>query len=44
MGGRKIELWIKENNYKIVKFSDQKEFTNINDPNELKKIEKKTIN
>tara|TARA_B100001996_G_scaffold195267_1_gene149522 strand:+ start:121 stop:699 length:579 start_codon:yes stop_codon:yes gene_type:complete len=43
-GGRKIELWIKENNYKIVKFSNQKEFTNINDPNELKEIEKKTIN
>ncbi|MDA9211124.1 molybdenum cofactor guanylyltransferase [Methylophilaceae bacterium] len=38
-GGRKMELWIKKNNYKVVKFSDPKAFININSLNELKKIE-----
>mgnify|MGYP006113401841 CR=1 FL=1 len=38
-GGRKMELWIKENNYKVVKFNDLKAFTNINNLSELKKIE-----
>ena len=39
LGGRKMDLWIKENNYKTVKFSDLKSFTNINNPSELAKIE-----
>jgi molybdopterin-guanine dinucleotide biosynthesis protein A len=39
-GGRKIELWIKENNYKTVNFSDPKAFININNLSELAKIEK----
>ena len=38
-GGRKIELWIKENNYKVVNFSDPKAFMNINNLGELAKIE-----
>ena len=38
-GGRKMELWIKENNYKAVNFSDQKAFVNINNLSELAKIE-----
>ena len=38
-GERKMELWIKENNYKAVRFSDLKSFTNINNLNELAKIE-----
>ena len=39
-GGRKMELWIKENNYKTVNFSDPKAFININNLSELAKIEK----
>ena len=39
VGGRKMDRWIKENNYKTVKFSDLKSFTNINNLSELKKIE-----
>ncbi|MDB4040590.1 molybdenum cofactor guanylyltransferase [Methylophilaceae bacterium] len=39
-GGRKMELWIKENNYKAVNFSDPKAFVNINTHSELSKIEK----
>jgi molybdopterin-guanine dinucleotide biosynthesis protein A len=39
-GGRKMELWIKENNYKVVDFSDPKAFININNLSELAKIEK----
>ena len=38
-GGRKMELWIKENNYKTVRFSDLKSFTNINNLSELSKVE-----
>ena len=38
-GGRKMELWIKENNYKAVIFSDSKSFININNLSELAKIE-----
>ena len=38
-GGRKMELWIKENNYKVVNFSDTKAFMNINNLGELAKIE-----
>ena len=38
-GGRKMELWIKENNYKTVNFSDSKAFININNLSELAKIE-----
>lgn len=38
-GGRKMELWIKENQYKIVKFEDPKAFININNHKDLKKIE-----
>jgi molybdopterin-guanine dinucleotide biosynthesis protein A len=34
-----MELWIKENNYKAVRFSDLKSFTNINNLSELAKIE-----
>jgi molybdopterin-guanine dinucleotide biosynthesis protein A len=33
-------LWIKENNYKVVDFSDPKAFININNLSELAKIEK----
>ena len=40
VGGRKMELWIKENNYKVVNFSDPKDFVNINSHSELAKIEK----
>ena len=40
-GERKMELWIKENNYKAVNFSDPKAFVNINTHSELLKIEKK---
>ena len=39
-GGRKMELWIKENNYKAVNFLDPKAFININTHSELLKIEK----
>ena len=39
-GGRKMELWIKENNYKAVTFSESKSFININTHSELSKIEK----
>ena len=39
-GERKMELWIKENNYKAVNFSDPKAFVNINTHSELSKIEK----
>ena len=39
-GERKMELWIKENNYKAVNFSDPKAFVNINNHSELSKIEK----
>ena len=39
-GGRKMELWIKENNYKAVNFLDPKAFVNINTHSELLKIEK----
>ena len=39
-GGRKMELWIKNNKYKIVKFKDPNEFININNQEDLKKIEK----
>ena len=39
-GGRKMELWIKENNYKAVNFSNPKAFVNINNHSELAKIEK----
>ena len=39
-GGRKMELWIKENNYKAVNFSDPKAFVNINTHSELSNIEK----
>jgi len=38
-GERKMEIWIKENNYKTVRFSDIKSFTNINNLSELAKIE-----
>ena len=41
-GGRKIESWIKKNNYKTVPFSNKKAFTNINNLNELEEIEKTT--
>ncbi|MDC6484535.1 molybdenum cofactor guanylyltransferase [Methylophilaceae bacterium] len=39
-GERKMELWIKENNYKAVNFSDPKAFVNINTHSELSNIEK----
>ena len=39
-GGRKMESWIKINNYKTVPFFNQKAFTNINNLTELKEIEK----
>ncbi len=39
-GERKMELWIKENNYKAVHFFDPKAFVNINTHSELSKIEK----
>jgi len=38
-GGKKMELWIKENNYQIVNFSDPKAFININNHSELVRIE-----
>ena len=40
-GERKMELWIKENNYVTVNFTNINEFTNINTQEELKKIESK---
>ena len=39
-GERKMELWIRENNYKAVNFSDPKAFVNINTHSELSNIEK----
>tara|TARA_B100001769_G_scaffold241645_1_gene209295 strand:+ start:150 stop:728 length:579 start_codon:yes stop_codon:yes gene_type:complete len=42
-GGRKMESWIKKNNYKTVSFTNRKAFTNINNLSELKEIEKTKI-